>query len=54
MTNPFDEKILEEAYDWVQAKQKVASSRARLTHRYILKKTLFPNPNPEETFPQPD
>ena len=24
MINPFDEKILEEAYDWVQAKQKVA------------------------------
>ena len=24
MTNPFDEKILEEAYDWAQAKQKVA------------------------------
>jgi len=23
MTNQFDEKILEEAYDWVQAKQKV-------------------------------
>ena len=23
MTNPFDEKILEEAYDWAQAKQKV-------------------------------
>ena len=24
MINPFDEKISEEAYDWVQAKQKVA------------------------------
>ena len=24
MINPFDENILEEAYDWVQAKQKVA------------------------------
>ena len=24
MKNPFDEKILEEAYDWAQAKHKVA------------------------------